>query len=769
MNLVKWLRKNQSKVMAIVVIGTLVGFIGGSALTYLLSPGRTVGYKAVAYFGENKKITNYELIGARNELDVLRMLRMEELLRSQDLQGILLGELVFSETRVAPAVINYVKQMIRANGYRISDEQLRNIYKRSVPSDIYWILLKKEAELAGIRISNEDVGRLLGGMIPQLLNGVTYSQFIGSLVNQRGIPEQQLLETVGELLAVWQYAELVCSTENVTNSQLSHLANWQNETVNVEFVRFNADAFVESSPAQGPVEQELLEHFNKYKEFFAGDVTEQNPYGFGYKLPARVQLEYIAVKLDDVPSIVTPLTPQETEEYYRKHAKEFTKSVPSDPNDPNSPALSRTKSYAEVAGAISEQLMQDRVHSKADSILREARTLTEAGLQDIDSDIDKLSPEQLKQKAGAYKTAAEQLGKKHNLKIYSGQTGLLSLTDMQMDEYLDRLFVTGYGYRPVPLTQIIFMVGNLDTGAAELLDLQKPRMYENIGPVRDLSDLSEKIMAMVRIVDAENASQPDTIDCTFSKGTLELDQKKPQSNEAAPEQDKHDVNTPPVYSVKEKVVEDVKRLAAMGAAQNKAQEFVKLVAENGWDGALSKLNDLYRQQRQQTGQAKPAESEPNMFRLENLTNLRRIPNASLETLVVQSSGSPEEKLFVREAAAPKQWFTVNEARIESRFVEQLYSLVPQDSNTAPSLPVSIEFKPHTSLYVIKNISINRLSRQDYEKVRAAQAYREDHLQNQNLAVIHFNPENIVKRMNFRSVDQSKEPASADAPAEPEEP
>ena len=136
---------------------------------------------------------------------------------------------------------------------------------------------------------------------------------------------------------------------------------------------------------------------------------------------------------------------------------------------------------------------------------------------------------------------------------------------------------------------------------------------------------------------------------------------------------------------------------------------------------------------------------------------------------MQSGGNPEEKLFVREAAAPKQWFTVNETRIESRFVEQLYSLVPQDSNTAPSLPVSIEFKPHMSLYVIKNISINRLSQQDYEKVRAAQAYREDHVANQNLAVIHFNPENIVKRMNFRSVNQSKEPASADAPAEPEEP
>ncbi len=739
MNLVKWLRKNQSKVMAIVVIGTLIGFIGGSALTYLLSPGRTVGYKAVAYFGDNKKITNYELISARNELDVLRMLRMEELLRSQDLQGILLEELLFSETRLTPAVINYLKQMIRANGYRISDEQLRSIYKRSMPSDMYWILLKKEAELAGIRISNEDVGRLLGRIIPQAFNGLTYSQFIGSLIKQRGIPEKQLLETVGKLLAVWQYAGLICSTEDVTNSQLSHLASWQNETVDVEFVRFNSTAFVQSQDQTG--EQELLEHFNKYKKFFAGDVNEQNPYGFGYRLPDRVQMEYVALKLDDVSSIVTPPTPQETEEYYRKHTKEFTKSLPSDPNDPNSPQVERVKSYAEVASTISEQLLQGKIDSKAESILREAKTLTEAGLQDIDSDTDKLSPEQLKQKAGDYKAAAEQFGKKYNVKIYSGQTGLLSHSDMQMDQYLGRLFVTGYGYRPVPLTQIVFTVGNLDPGAAEFLDIQKPKIYENIGPARDLSG---QIMTMVRVVKAEKTSEPNSIDYTFSKSALELEQKKTQPNETPSEQDKQDANTPPVYSVREKVAEDVKRLAAMDTTKSKAEEFVKLVAESSWDIALNKFNDLYK-------------SEPNMFRLESLTNLRRIPNASLETLVVQSSGSPEDQVFVREA------------RIESHFIGQLYSLVPQDSNTVQTLPISIEFKPHLSFYVIKNISVNRLSQQAYEKIRATQAYRQEHVQNQTLAVIHFNPENIVKRMKFRPAEESSEPANADAQPEPEEP
>jgi hypothetical protein len=750
MNLVKWLRKNQSKVMAIVVIGTLIGFIGGSALTYLLSPGRTVGYKAVAYFGENKKITNYDLVSARNELDVLRTLRMEELLRSWDLQAILLEELLFSETRLTPAVINYLKQMIRANGYRISDEQLRSIYKRSMPSDMYWILLKKEAELAGIRISNEDVGRLLGGMIPRAFNGLTYSQFIGSLIKQRGIPEKQLLETVGKLLAVWQYAGLICSTEDVTNSQLSHLASWQNETVDVEFVRFNSTAFVQSPPTPGQGEQELLEHFNKYKTFFAGDVNEQNPYGFGYKLPDRVQLEYVALKLDDVSSIVTPPTPQETEEYYRKHTKEFTKSIPSDPNDPNSPQVERVKSYAEVASTISEQLLQGKIDSKAESILREAKTLTEAGLQDIDSDTEKLGPEQLKQKAGDYKAAAEQFGKKYNVKIYSGQTGLLSPTDIQMDQHLGRLFVTGYGYRPVPLTQIVFTVGNLDPGAAEFLDVQKPKIYENIGPARDLSG---QIMAMVRVVKAEKTSEPNSIDYTFSKNTLELEQKKTQANETPSKQDKQDANTPPVYSVREKVAEDVKRLAAMDTTKSKAEEFIKLVAESSWDIALNKFNDLYK-------------SEPNMFRLGNLTNLQRIPNASLETLVVQSGGSPEDQVFVREA---QKWLTVNEAKIESHFIDQLYSLVPQDSNTVQTLPISIEFKPHLSFYVIKNISVNRLSQQAYEKIRATQAYRQEHVQSQTLAVIHFNPENIIKRMKFRPADESSEPANADAQPEPEDP
>jgi len=52
--------------------------------------------------------------------------------------------------------------------------------------------------------------------------------------------------------------------------------------------------------APEPSEDQLKQHFSQYKTFFPNEITDENTYGFGYKQPDRVSLEYIAVKLDDV-------------------------------------------------------------------------------------------------------------------------------------------------------------------------------------------------------------------------------------------------------------------------------------------------------------------------------------------------------------------------------------------------------------------------------------------------------------------------------------
>jgi len=70
-----------------------------------------------------------------------------------------------------------------------------------------------------------------------------------------------------------------------------------------------------------------------------------------------------------------------------------------------------------------------------------------------------------------------------------------------------------------------------------------------------------------------------------------------------------------------------------------------------------------------------------------------------------------------------------------------------------------------SYYVIKNISVKHLWKEEYEKIKAMRLFREDYIQSQNMAVVHFNPENILKRMKFRAVEADQAPAQANTPAE----
>ncbi len=760
MNLVRWFRKNKTKVMAVVVIGIMFIFIGGGTLLEQLGRRATGLHKTIAYFGDNKKITNRDLyVQAPRELDILRSMGADILLSNQDLHAILLGELLFAEQRTSPALIKHIKQTIRTYRYRISDKQINDIYppRRTMPSSIYWILLNNEAHLAGLRVPNKQAGIVLGKVIPDIFNGQTYSQRIGTLINQHGLPEQQLLTIFSKLLAVWQYAQMICSNENVTSSQITQIIAREQESVDAELVEFDSAVFV---PHQLPEREKQAigaGHFDKYKKFFAGAVSEENPYGFGYKLPDRVQLEYIIVRLDDVATLIKEPTSQEKIDYYNRNSEQmFTEQVRSDPNDPNSPLTQRTKSYAEVTDIISDQLLKDEINSKANEILQDAKTLTESGLQDInDTELANLSTEQRAKIVGDYKTTAEQLSKKHNIKIYSGQTGLLSPIDMQTDEYFARLYLEGYGQNPVSLAQIVFAVDDLAASELGPFDVQKPGMYENIGPLKDLwgsawsglQDISGQIMAVVRVIKAIKATEPQSIDQTFSTSSLRFDPNQENSAEDA-------------YSVREKLTEDLKKLAAMDITKSKAEEFIELAAKDGWDSALDKFNELYGQQTSQdeddpntSGTTNAEQNAAKPFKLQNLTGLRRISKAALQTMAVQSAGNPAAQFFL------------NEQKNHSRFVEQLYSLVPQDSNTVDAVPLVIEFKPDMSFYCIKNISVKRLTLQEYEKVKAMQLQRDDYIQSESLSAVHFNPQNILKRMNFRPAEADEEPPDANTSTE----
>jgi hypothetical protein len=734
------------KVMAVVVVIIMVGFTIGPALRYLGRRG-TGRHEIVAYFADNRKITNLDLALANRELEILKLLKADillkslsiPLLRTPDLRGYLLSELLFAEQRTSPLIISRIKQLITANQYGISDKQINDIYRRTMPSNVYWLLLNNEAQLAGVRVPNENAGRVLSMAIPQLFNGATYPQVIRSMVDQQGIPEKEILTTVAKLMAALEYAKMICAAEDFTNSQIIHTLSREEETIDIEFVKFDSALFAETR--EKPSEEKLIEHFEKYKNFFEGNVNEQNPYGLGYKLPDRVQLEYVAVKLNDISAIVPKPTQQELEEYYERNREQFTTTVPSDPNDPNSTPLEQTKSYAEVADIISEQLLQYKIISKAAEILQEARTITEAGLQNTDTELANLSPEQLRQMAGDYETAAVQLGNEYNTKVYVGQTGLLDAADIRMDEYLGKLYLRSQRYSPMGLTRIVFAVEQLQVSELGPFDVPRSRLYENIGP---FIDIARQTMVLVRVTKAAKASVPENINQTFSKNSLRIDEDQLQQTEN-------------IYSIKEKVIEDLKKLTTMEMTKTKAEEFIELAAADGWENTVENFNELYGQHKKQDI------SEPNAsdtikgsqesFTLQNWTNLRRTSAITLKGLVAQGTGNPMVQPFV------------SEVKKESRLVNQLYSLIPPDSNTIDASPVILESKPDTSYYCVKNISVKRLDREQYERNKAMKAYRENFTQSQSMAPVHFAPENILKRLNFRPLSQDKEAADANTPAE----
>ena len=739
MNLIKWLRKNNTKVMAVVVIFIFVGFVAPDFLSQLSQRRRTGQQNTIARFANNREITNYDMASSRQELEVLKLLHADNILRNIstpvfrgiDLQAVLLAELLFPDRTFSPTLTIYLRQMIGANQYRISEKQINDIYRRSRPSEIYWLLLKNEAQLAGVKTSNDMSGAQLAKIIPQLFSGATYSQLIESITRQQGITEEEILTAFSDLTTILMYARLTCSSEDVTSSQIMHNANGEEENINVEFVKFDSAVFAKTQKEPG--EEELIRHFDKYKSFFAGDTNDQNPYGFGYKLDDMVQLEYIAVKLDDVSTTVTAPTEEDAEEFYQKHKEEFTASVSSDPNDPNSPQTKRIKSYGEVASVVLKNLQQNKVDAEAEKILQEARALTEAGLQAADMDLAKITSEQFKQMAGDYASAAKQLSEKYKIKIYTGRTGSLSASDMLSDKYLGVLFLRGSGYNPLTLTRAVFAIDELADSELGPFDIPKPRLYENIGPAKDLLN---RIMVVVRATEVEKASEPNSVNLTFSKVALKFDEDQNQPGEN-------------VYSTRKLVAEDLKKLSATDATKNKAEEFIKLAAKNGWENEVEKFNKLYGQPDTQTGK------DANAFELQNFTNLQRASKATLEAMVVQNAGNPMRRSLI------------NKTKKEDQLICQLYSLVPPDSNTIDSMPLVTEFKPELSFYCLKSLSVKRLDQDLYERIKALQDYKEDFIQYQSLAAVHFNPKNILKRMNFKQVKEGKESADINTPSESE--
>ncbi len=733
MNLIKWFRRNRMKMMVIFGVALMVGFIGGSQLMSFLKQQRGGGNEVVGLMGQETTMTRNDIIKAQNELQILRLLGVHLLLQGRDMTQTLLGELVLTE-RGGESMINNIRDMVRRQGYPVSSKQIDDIYRAKEPDYIYWHLLKKEAEDDGIVVSKETAAAQLADIIPRMTRGqATYGQYMQSLLQGRGgmpgLSEDDALGAFAKLLAVLDHARQVCTSEPFTLAQLTQTASAEMEKFNFGFVKFDTALFAKG--AAEPQEAALEAQFEKYKDNFIGDMSAENPYGFGYKVPDRVKLEYLAVKLEEVEDIVAVPTQEEIQAEYRKRVDEFTRELPIDANDPNSGKVQQRQPYAEVADMLAQRMLQERVNSMATRIMQDARGMLEAGLTDVD--LESAEPNKVRDvlRAVSYEQVAAQLSEKYKVKVYAGCTGMLGASDIATGKLLGQMVLGGqeYQYDAVPLVQIVFAIDEI--GATELgpFEAAKPRMYETIGPFKER--FIPTVSMLVRVTDARKAAAPESLTETFSTKGVELGEAETSDKEQ-------------VYSVRERVVEDVKKLAVRDEVKGKAEEFVGLVGKEGWEPAAAKFNELYGKQ------LKKEPNDPNVFKLENLSGRQRITARAMETVKAQLAGMPGAEI------------RLNGARAEQALLNEIYSLVPVDSNSLKSGPAIVEFKGDISFLVVKDVVIDRINQAQFSEAKPMLLLGEEDSRAQALAFVYYNPENISQRLNFRWLKTAEETGDADA-------
>ena len=719
MNLVKWIRKNNRKIMVFVVIFSMVAFVIGSYGLKIITSMFDPSNQTIATYDDGKTIKSINIRNAQNELSVLRMLSGDRLLTVQGTGGVLLSHLIFPDSKFAGDIAAQMKQAALSGQLPISVQDLEDYFNQPVEtSAVLWILLKAEAYRAGYIVSSDNAKSLLRAIVPQMTQGQgDAAQLVGHVMTQSGLTEDQIVRIYADLLTVSDYANQVMNNQAVTLNQVKATVGRSKERLDAEFVKLDAKTLIDKNAAIS--DTEIARQFNAFKQYAPGNPTADNPYGFGYKLPKRIQLEYMIILNDDVQAQIDSPSSEEMEQYYTNNIAQFQTSEPSDPNDPESEKIVLTKSFSEVERQIYSSIERDKTNKLTAMIFNEIKDISEAGFENVT--FDEATNEQLQMAAGDYQTTAQKITNTHNITVTAGKTGWLSADDFMQEKIL-RTLARRQGQSRLQLSDLAF-IASTEPKQKRRIGLPAIRVWENIGPVSggyyDMENSKYHAMtALVRVVGIEDAAVPADVNVSYdTKGIAMF--VKPEDKTS--------------YSVKENVIEDLRLKKAMDTAAARAGELATLVANSSWTEAVKAYNAKYA----------PDAGDPNDIEANKAA-------IKLEMADDQTRAAPTEIIaaqrYMREN--PARAAAIQRMLVSNSLNNEFYALLADDAESTGTISKTLTFEPGAACYVVKEVVRQPANETDYLDSKAQAAMQLASKDTAELALIHFSSENIIKRMNF---------------------
>src|SRR5690606_1841290 len=148
---------------------------------------------------------------------------------------------------------------------------------------------------------------------------------------------QQVLAMMGQ----------VDDSQRLSEPLIQHFLYDEQATVAGEAVLVDSERYLDQ--VAPPTEAELEALFAQYRDDLRG---QGEPYGFGYRVPSRVKIEYLVVPMDRVRSQVR-VSVAEAMAYYDDHAAEFRAEPPATATAPAEPQV---RPYAEVRDQVIDRL-----------------------------------------------------------------------------------------------------------------------------------------------------------------------------------------------------------------------------------------------------------------------------------------------------------------------------------------------------------------------------------------------------------------------------
>jgi hypothetical protein len=344
-------RKNNKKLLAIFAAFLMVAFIAELGISR--GGGRGASDHVIAHLADGEELRASEAQEAEAEWRMLTQLHMAQPPGSRSQFGAMpiayrLGQFGAAEIQQHPRL---------------------------------FLLLQREARRMGVSVS------------PDRVNDVMVND-----LDQSGMPtdrasRERVRRAIEHLLLVESAFQRAASVVKVSDPAIKHELAMRGQDITVNMVEFSAAAHADKVAA--PTTQQVQQQFERFANVDPKAPSSDNPFGFGYRYPNRVKLQYISIPRADVRKAIESGKSEyewevEAQKYYLQNPQQFPTTRKAQPTTaatthPTSQAAAAaeptTRPFAEVKADARDRVINPEIDRRMVEIQNRITAIMQADYQ----------------------------------------------------------------------------------------------------------------------------------------------------------------------------------------------------------------------------------------------------------------------------------------------------------------------------------------------------------------------------------------------------